>query len=345
MFGVYELQMPSGLQTRLAEVSGRLHGGRYAGVFLMGGLSALIVGPCVAAPLAGALVYISRSRDVALGGLALFSLAAGMSVPLLLMGLSAESLLPRAGHWMERVKHFFGVLLLATALWMVSPVLPAWALMVALALLLLASAAYLGAFDALKHHSPGSTLTKGLGIALAAIALMQLVGVASGGRDALQPLAHFAAGTSPSTSPSTSARLSANQSTSTSREAGTGLARPAQAFEPITNIATLDAAVSQSSRPVLLDFYADWCVSCKEMESLTFTDAQVRQRMADFKLLRIDVTANTEEHKALMRRHGLFGPPALLFFAPAGAEWASARVIGYQNAETFAAHLLRVARL
>ncbi|MBL0087842.1 MAG: protein-disulfide reductase DsbD [Ideonella sp.] len=191
MFGVYELQMPSAIQTRLTQASGQLQGGRYLGVFLMGGLSALIVGPCVAAPLAGALVYISRTRDVWLGGLALFSLAAGMSVPLLLMGLSANSLLPRAGRWMERVKHFFGALLLAVALWMVSPVLPAWALMGLSALLLLAAAVYLGAFDRLEHHTPGSTLTKGVGVILAALGMMQLVGLAAGGRDPLQPLSRL----------------------------------------------------------------------------------------------------------------------------------------------------------
>jgi thiol:disulfide interchange protein DsbD len=191
MFGVYELQLPGSLQTRLTEVSGQLQGGQYLGVFLMGGLSALIVGPCVAAPLAGALVYISRSRDVWLGGLALFSLAAGMSVPLLLMGLSAQSLLPRAGRWMERVKHFFGALLLAVALWMVSPVLPAWAVMGLSAVLLMAAAVYLGAFDRLEHHTPATTFNKGLGLTLAAVAVMQLVGVASGGRDPLQPLSQF----------------------------------------------------------------------------------------------------------------------------------------------------------
>ena len=327
MFGVYELQIPGAIQTRLAQASGRLQGGQYAGVFVMGGLSALIVGPCVAAPLAGALVYISRTRDVWLGGLALFSLAAGMSVPLLLMGLSAQSLLPRAGHWMERVKHFFGALLLAVALWMVSPVLPGWAMMGLSAILLLGCAVYMGAFDRLEHHTPGHTLTKGMGVAMAVLAMMQLVGLASGGRDPLQPLAHFAG---PLSTPAEAAPLRAGQPL---------------AFEPIASTAALDAAVRQSTKPVLVDFYADWCVSCKEMESLTFTDSPVRRRMADFRLLRIDVTANTDEQKALMRRYGLFGPPALLFFAPAGAELPQARVIGFQNADAFRAHLDKVARL
>ncbi len=334
MFGVYELQVPGAIQTRLAQASGRLQGGQYAGVFVLGGLSALIVGPCVAAPLAGALVYISRTRDVWLGGLALFSLAAGMSVPLLLMGLSAQSLLPRAGHWMERVKHFFGALLLAVALWMVSPVLPGWAMMGFSAILLLGCAVYMGAFDRLEHHTPGHTMTKGVGVAMAVLAMMQLVGLASGGRDPLQPLAHFAG------------RLSTAAEAAPLRSGQGPLdTRQALPFEAIANTAALDAAVRQSTRPGLLDFYADWCVSCKEMESLTFTDSPVRRRMADFRLLRIDVTANTDEQKALMRRYGLFGPPALLFFAPAGAELPQARVIGFQNADAFRAHLDKVARL
>jgi thiol:disulfide interchange protein DsbD len=341
MFGVYELQVPGAIQTRLAQASGRLQGGQYAGVFVMGGLSALIVGPCVAAPLAGALVYISQTRDVWLGGLALFSLAAGMSVPLLLMGLSAQSLLPRAGHWMERVKHFFGALLLAVALWMVSPVLPGWAMMGLSAILLLGCAVYMGAFDRLEHHTPGHTLTKGIGVAMAVLAMMQLVGVASGGRDPLQPLAHFAARASTTAE---AAPLHAGEGSS-GKVRGPLEVTQALPFEAIASTAALDSAVRQSARPVLVDFYADWCVSCKEMESLTFSDSPVRQRMANFRLLRIDVTANTDEQKALMRRYGLFGPPALLFFAPSGAELPQARVIGYQDAEAFKAHLDKVARL
>ena len=220
MFGVYELQMPGSVQTRLTEASSRLQGGQYAGVFLMGGLSALIVGPCVAAPLAGALVYISRSRDVWLGGLALFSMAVGMSVPLLLMGLSAQSLLPRAGRWMERVKHFFGALLLAVALWMVSPVLPGWALMGLSAVLLMATAVYLGAFDRLEHHTPGHTFTKGVGVTLAALAMMQLVGVAAGGRDPLQPLS----------------ALAGHLASAHAAEAPAGGARAAPAFQPAARL-------------------------------------------------------------------------------------------------------------
>ena len=315
MFGVYELQLPTALQSRLSEVSGRLQGGQVLGVFVMGGLSALIVGPCVAAPLAGALVYISRTHDVWLGGIALFSLAAGMSVPLLLVGVSAGSLLPRAGAWMDRVKHFFGAMLLAVALWMVSPVLPPWGLMLGAAALLLASAVYLGAFDG-GPASPGRAATRGVGLLLAVLAVLQLAGLASGGRDLLQPLQHLA-GTGTAGSP---------------RET-------ALPFQPVADLAALDAAVRASTKPVMVDLYADWCVACKEFESLTFTDAAVRERLAGMTLLRVDVTANSVQDKALMRRYGLFGPPALLFFAPGGEERPDARVVGFLDAASFRGHL------
>jgi thiol:disulfide interchange protein DsbD len=323
MFGAYELQMPAAIQSRMTQWSGRLQGGEHVGVFVMGGMSALIVGPCVAAPLAGALVYISQTKDVVLGGAALFSLASGMSVPLLLVGLSAGSLLPRAGGWMERVKHFFGVMLLAVALWMVSPVLPSWALMLGVAALLLATAVYLGAFERLADGvTPSRALTKGAGLMFAVLATLQLAGIASGGRDMLQPLQHLALGAG-----------------------GTAVAASAKSelkFQTVASLTELDAAVRASTRPVMVDFYADWCVACKELETLTFSNDAVRQRMAGLTLLRVDVTANNADHKALMRKYSLFGPPALLFFPPAGDELSQARVIGFQNAKTFRDHLDRL---
>jgi thiol:disulfide interchange protein DsbD len=323
MFGVYELQMPGFVQTRVSQWSGNLQGGQHAGVFLMGGLSALIVGPCVAAPLAGALVYISQTRDVVLGGVALFALASGMSVPLLLVGLSAGSLLPRAGLWMERVKHFFGVMLLAVALWLVSPVLPGWALMLGVAALLLVSAVYLGAFERLPEAvTPGRAVTKGAGLMLAVLATLQLAGVASGGRDLLQPLQHLSVGGG-----------------ATSALAAT---KDDLKFRTVAGLAALDAAVLASGKPVMLDFYADWCVACKEMEALTFSDEAIRKKLSGMTLLRADVTANSADDKALMRKYGLFGPPALLFFAPAGDELSQARVIGFQNAKAFGEHLDRI---
>ena len=324
MFGAYELQMPSAIQSRITQMSGRMQGGEHVGVFVMGGLSAVIVGPCVAAPLAGALVYISQTKDVVLGGAALFSMAAGMSVPLLLVGLSAGSLLPRAGGWMEKVKHFFGVMLLGVALWLVSPVLPSWVLMVGVAALLLVSAVYLGAFERLAEGvTPMRALTKGAGLMFALVATLQVAGVASGGRDLLQPLQHLALGNG--------GPLQASAANGSHLK-----------FKTVANLAELDAAVLASNRPVMVDFYADWCVACKELETLTFTDEAVRRRMAEMTLLRVDVTANNADDKALMRKYSLFGPPALLFFPPAGDEIVQARVIGFQNAATFRQTLDRV---
>ncbi|HEX3141004.1 MAG TPA: protein-disulfide reductase DsbD [Rhizobacter sp.] len=319
MFGAYELQIPASLQSRLSQASQGLKGGQYLGVFVMGGISSLIVGPCVAAPLAGALVYISQTRDVVLGGTALFSMAVGMSVPLLLLGLSAGALLPRAGAWMNHVKHAFGVMLLAVALWMVAPVLPIWVVMLLMAGLLVVAAVYLGAFTALPQPaSPLRQVAKGLGLLLGVFAVAQVVGAASGSRDLMRPLAQLRSGSAPMA------------------EAGE------LRFQPIASLAELDAAVRNSTRPVMLDFYADWCVSCKEFEKFTFTDEAVRKKMAGMTLLRADVTANNENDKALLRRYTLFGPPAMLFFAPAGGELPGSRVIGFQDAASFGAHLDRI---
>ena len=324
MFGFYELQLPQAWQSRMVGASTRLPGGRFGGVFLMGGLSALIVGPCVAAPLAGALVYIGQTRDVLLGGAALFSLAAGMSVPLLLVGLSAGSLLPRAGAWMEQVKRFFGVLLLAVALWMVSPVLPAWGVMVGWALLLICVAVGLRAFDGLAPQARWPQhLGKGLGMVLALVGAAQLVGALSGGRDALQPLAHLVALRDAAAAP------------------GNTVAPQAEAprFEKVADLAALEQAVARSDRPVLLDVSADWCTACGEMERLTFRDPAVQARMGRMTLLRADVTANSATDRALLKRFGLFGPPGIVFFDPRGGERTGARVVGYVEAAAFARHL------
>lgn len=320
MFGFYELQMPGAVQSRVSEASGRQRGGTLAGVFVMGGLSALIVGPCVAAPLAGALVYISQTRDVVIGGLALFALACGMSVPLLLAGLSAGSLLPRAGAWMESVKHVFGVALLAVAIWLVSPVLPAWTVMLAWGSLLLVVAVFLQAFDRLPEGARGlQRLFKGVGVLLALVGAAQFVGALSGGRDPLQPLVHLA-------------------------RAGSGQAVAATAehlaFRRVASVEELDAALKATGgRPAMLDFYADWCVSCKEYERFTFKDPQVRRKLAGAVLLQADVTANGAPDKALLRRFGLFGPPGIMFFDGQGREIEAARVIGYQPGEQFVASL------
>ncbi|QJD99672.1 protein-disulfide reductase DsbD [Massilia forsythiae] len=302
MFGVYQLQVPAALQTRLAGASGRQSSGKLAGAFVMGAISALIVGPCVAAPLAGALVYISQTRDVVIGGAALFAMALGMSIPLLLVGLSAGSLLPRAGMWMESVKRFFGVLMLAMALWMAAPVLPGLAQMLLWAALLIGYGCFL-----LRSH--GHWAATAFGVAFAVLGATQLVGVAAGGRDPLAPLAHLGRGGAP--------------------------VQPL-AFTRIKTVAQLDAALAQGGgKTAMLDFYADWCVSCKEMEKLTFVDPAVKARLADSLLLQVDVTANDLDDRAMLKRFGLFGPPGIILFGRDGQEIADSRVVGYQDSAKF----------
>ncbi|MCI1006382.1 protein-disulfide reductase DsbD [Herbaspirillum sp. C7C8] len=305
MFDLYTLQVPASLQSRLSTASGG-GSGKWLGVFLMGAISALIVGPCVAAPLAGALLYISQTGNVVLGGSALFAMAAGMSVPLLLIGASAGTLLPRAGAWMDAVKRFFGVLMLGTALWMVSPVIPAWLQVAGWAALGIGYGAFL------LWTRPAGWMSRALGLAVVTLGLLQLVSVATGGRDPLTPLSHLR---------------------------GQSVPAGATDFVRIRSGAELDAALQQNAagerRPVMLDFYADWCVSCKEMERFTFSDARVKERFGQMLLLQIDVTANNADDRAMLKRFDLFGPPGIMFFDADGRELAQRRVIGYQDADKF----------
>ena len=324
MFDVYQLQVPASLQSSLTKTSGKLKGGRFAGVFFMGAISALIVGPCVAAPLAGTLVYISQTKDVFIGGLALFSMAMGMSVPLLLIGLSAGSLLPKAGAWMIGVKYVFGLMLIAVAIWMVTPVLPPEALLAAWGALAILSAVFAGVFG----HQPekltiGGKFTKALGLALFIIGVMELVGAASGGTNPLEPLAGLRGGSSSAASADgETAKL---------------------AFKRIRTVDELERELQASAgKPVMLDFYADWCVSCKELEKFTFSDAKVQQGLGGVTLLQVDVTANTADDKALMKRFGLFGPPGIIFFDKSGQELKDNRIVGFVEAEEFLKHLERI---
>ncbi|WOB77171.1 protein-disulfide reductase DsbD [Achromobacter xylosoxidans] len=323
MFDAFTFQMPSGIQARLAERSSRIPGGRYTGALLMGALSALIVGPCVAAPLAGALLYISQTGDVVLGGSALFAMAWGMGVPLLIVGASSGALLPKAGPWMDGVKRLFGMLLLATAWWMLIPVVPTWVQMTGWAFLAIVGAVMLRAFDALPAGAGSARMFgKGVGLLLALAAAAWLVGAASGGRDVLQPLSHFASG-----GPAV---------------AGTAAHAGEVQFKRVRNNAELDALLAASTQSVMLDFYADWCVSCREMERFTFTDPGVAQRMAGMLLVQADVTANNADDRALLKRFRLFGPPGIMFFAPGGKELPDARVVGFQDAKRFTESLDRV---
>ncbi len=311
MFGFYELQIPVALQERLSNASNRMQGGRGVGVFVMGVLSALIVGPCVAAPLAGALLYIGQSRDVVLGGSALFAMALGMGVPLLAVGASAGALLPRAGPWMDTVKRFFGTLLLAVAIYLVSPFTPVPVQMFLWAALLIMAGIYLRAIDPLPPDAQGfQRFSKAVGLIALAAGLAYLVGAFAGSRDILQPLAGL-------------------------RATGT-VASHETPFRRVANLGELDAAVrAADGRPVMLDFYADWCVSCKEMERFTFSDPRVKGRFENMVLLQADVTANSPEHAALLKRFRLFGPPGIVFFDRSGREIEGLRVIGFQAADRF----------
>ncbi|MHB8166130.1 MAG: protein-disulfide reductase DsbD [Sulfuricella sp.] len=324
MFGFYELQMPSFIQSRFTEASNRVRGGGMVGVFVMGALSAVIVGPCVAAPLAGALLYISQTHDMVLGGSALFSLALGMGAPLLLVGVSAGALLPRAGAWMQAVKSFFGVLLLGMAIWLVSPVISPVVHMLLWAGLLIVSAMYLRAIDPLPHPASGfAKFWKGVGVVALIVGVALLIGVLSGNRDMLQPLSGLRA------------------EGSEAKAAGVESLK----FERVKNVAELESRLKQANgKVVMLDFYADWCVSCKEFERFTFGDAKVQAKLRDVVLLQADVTANSDDDKALLKKFGLFGPPGIIFFDKSGKELSDARVIGYEPPEKFIVSLDAIIR-
>ena len=319
MFGFYELQVPAGLQSRLSEISNRQRGGTLVGVAVMGFLSALIVGPCVAAPLAAALLVIGQTGDTLLGGSALFALSLGMGVPLLIVGTGAGKLLPRAGGWMNAVKAVFGVLLLAVAIWMLERILPSAVSMALWATLLIISAVYMGALERIDVDATGwHKLWKGAGLILLVYGALMLVGVASGGRDVLQPLRGVAA----------------TGGTATAAQA-------ALDFQPVKSVEDLDQAMlaaNRAGKTVMLDFYADWCTECHRMEKYTFSHPDVHAALANSVTLQADVTANDAVDKALLQRFKLIGPPAILFFDTEGQELRRYRMVGYMDGEAFAAH-------
>jgi thioredoxin:protein disulfide reductase len=317
MFGFFELRLPGFLLTRATGLSNRLPGGNLLGTFTMGALSVIIVSPCVAAPLAGALLYIGQTHNVLLGGASLFVMALGMGAPLLLVGLSAGTLLPRAGAWMNAVKTFFGVVLLGVALWIASPLMPAAASMALWATLLIMSAVYLRAIDSLPAQASGfMRFWKGIGILLLLAGSVLLVGVLGGSRDVLHPLNWAAA-------PAPAAQQDA----------------PLH-FSPVRNGADLDIRVQAAhGRPVMLDFYADWCVSCKAFDHETLADPRVIHRLQNAVLLRADVTANSPDDQALLKRFGLFGPPGIILFDRQGQELKDAHLVGELGPADFLSRL------
>ncbi|MBJ9915972.1 protein-disulfide reductase DsbD [Burkholderia cenocepacia] len=321
-----DIALPERWQNGAAEASSARQGGHFVAVAAMGALSALVVGACMTAPLFAVLAFIAHTGNALLGGAALFAMGLGLGVPLLVVGVGAGTVLPRAGAWMDGVKVFFGIVLLAAALWIVWPVLAGGLKLVLAALWLLIAAAALGLFTPnAGAASIWRRLGRGVGAALAIWAATLLVGLAAGSTDPVKPLAVLAARTVASGGAATASAAAAD----------------GPAFAPVRSSGELDALLKTSGRPVMLDFYADWCVSCKEMEHLTFTDARVQARLARLHLVRADVTANNPDDQALLKRFNLFGPPGIIFFDRNGNEIG--RVVGYQAADTFLRSLDRAA--
>ncbi|MDP4546568.1 protein-disulfide reductase DsbD [Marinobacter sp. MDS2] len=318
MFDLFEIQLPRFIREPLNDASQRLTGGRVLGIFGIGALSALVVSPCVSAPLAGSLLYISTTQDAVIGGVALLSLGLGMGVPLILVAVGGRKLLPSSGRWMTTVKHFYGVMLLAVAIWLVERLIPAWTGLTLWGLLITVTAVQLGAFDAAK---PGWGRTrKGIGLVMFAYGLALLAGAVSGATDPLRPLAPF----------------------TETAGAYQGIAQAHANFERIEDpeqIRSLMAQASASGQPVMLDFYADWCISCKVMERNVFNQPDVIQALQHFTLLQIDMTDNTPAQQAFLDELGLFGPPSILFFNSSGQEFPQARILGEMDKQEFLTHL------
>ncbi len=316
MFGFYELQLPASWQDRLAALSHKQKQGSLIGAAIMGLLSAIIVGPCVAPPLAGALIYITQAGNAALGGGALFSMGLGMGAPLLLIGTSLGGILPRAGAWMLTVKKTFGVILLGVAIWFMSRVLPPPVSLLLWGVLLTGCAVYMGALDWRSERTGGRRLWQALSFVMLIYGAAMVIGAAAGNRNPFRPLEFTAGG-----------------------EWATTLA-----FKRIKSIEDLNrelAQAKQEGRTVMLDFYADWCISCKEMEHFTFTKPEVQSALAGMVLLQADVTSNDEIDKALLRRFNIIGPPAILFFRE-GQEVEYLRLFGFKKADDFIQHIARL---
>jgi len=327
MFGLYNLQVPASWQTRLSELSNRQRGGTYIGAGIMGLLSALIVGPCVAAPLAGALIYIGQSGDAALGGMALFAMSLGMGLPLLAVGTSAGRWLPKVSGWMNTIKAIFGVLLLALAIWMLERIIPSQVTLVLWGVLLVVTAVYMGALTGLLPEASGwQKLQKGTGLVMLVYGGLLLAGAAGGGHDVFQPLRGV--------------NFTAGASSAATTESGLRFIR-------VKGVDGLDQqlkAAQSSGKAAMLDFYADWCVSCKEMERDTFSDTKVQAALADTVLLQADVTANDAEDQALLKRFGLIGPPSIIFFGHDGNERRPYRLVGFLGPDKFAGHVQQALR-
>lgn len=322
MFNLYDLQLPRFLRDRLNQASHQLTGGRVVSLFAIGAISSLIVSPCVSAPLAGSLLYISTTQDAVIGGVALFALGLGMGLPLILVAVGGRRFLPASGQWMNVVKSFYGIMLLAVAIWLIERLVPDWLALTLWGLLAAITGVQLGAFDAAK--AGWERTWKGLGLVLFAYGVALLAGAMSGANNPLKPLSPFTASATVQQAPV---------------EAGQ------QGFLRLESPDRLRQELRQAAsegRPVMLDFYADWCISCKIMEREVFSDPQVQQALAPYKLLQIDLTDNTPAQQALLNELGLFGPPAILFYGRNGREEATSRVLGEMNRPQFLDHLANV---
>ena len=316
MFGYYEIQLPQALQSKITKTSDSAKGkGGLLGVAIMGFLSALIVGPCVAPALAGALVYIGQTGDALLGGAALFVMSLGMGVPLLIVGAGAGKFMPRPGGWMTLVSQIFGVVMLGVAIWMLERIIPPAVTLFLWGLLFSGSAIYMGALEPFKEGIANEKkLIKVFGIVLLLIGLLEITGAFTGASNPLKPLEKL-----------TSSTVLNSQTTTQNKTQ----------FKIIKNIAQLKEAVKNSKKPVMLDFSADWCAACKELEHNTFSNQKVEKLMSNFTLLRADVTQNSDEDKALLKKFNLFGPPALIFYDTNGKMLHKYKTIGYKPPEVF----------
>lgn len=324
MFDLFDIQLPRFLRDSLNNASHRLSPSRVAGIFGIGALSALIVSPCVSAPLAGSLLYISTTQDAVIGGLALFALGLGMGVPLILVSVGGRRMLPANGRWMTTVKHFYGVLMLAVAIWLLERMVPAWLTLLLWGLLVGITGVQLGAFDSAK--AGWERTRKGLGLVLFAYGLALLAGALSGASDPLKPLAPF---------------------TGSSMARAGDLPSASADFQRVTSPDRLRELLDQANRqgrPAMLDFYADWCISCKVMERTVFSDGRVGEALQPYTLLQLDITDNTPEQQALLNELGIFGPPAILFYNGRGKELENQRVLGEMDRDQFLDHLDSVAR-
>ncbi len=323
MFGLYQMQMPAALQSRLATISQKQSGGTYIGAGVMGFLSALIVGPCVAAPLAGILIYIGMSGDAWLGGLSLFTLSMGMGVPLIIFGTSAGKILPKVGPWMDTIKSIFGIMLLGVAIWLLERIIPAQVTLLLWAVLLIIIAVYMGAFDRMDQGvSRWHRLWKGTGLVMTVYGVVLIVGAAGGSQDVLQPLQGI--------------RFSSVSAPGVGAES-----RQVPMFKKVKGLDGIRRAVmaaADRNQPVMVDFYADWCIDCKIMEKRTFSDPKVRESLGKMVLLQADVTDNDSIDQALLKEYGLFGPPAILFFDHNGNELKQFRLVGFLDPEAFDGH-------